>query len=172
MSIRDEIKRRELEGRLFIVTPTVPHVAPRRALFVMPELHQLLIGPWKTDAEEARWNKLKADLDHFVGEGLVNEGYMKPLKPRSDEVWEIKSRAPKPSLRVFGSFADCDVFVATSYERRSFLGAFMSFQWHRSTRRSRALWRQLFPTYDPFSGAIIHDYVSQNSINDYRHWDD
>ncbi len=44
-------------------------------------------------------------------------------------------------------------------------------QWKRAARRHLALWRQLFPTYPPFTGLNIHDYVSENAYDNY-HWND
>jgi hypothetical protein len=124
-----------------------------------------------TEMQEIRSNVLRVDLDLFVEGGLVNKGYLKPLIPRKDEVWEIQSRAPTPSIRVFGSFAAQDAFVATTFAERFLLGGFRSARWRRAARRHLAIWRQLFPTYPPLTGANIHDYVSENAHDNY-HWRD
>ena len=140
MSIRIEITRRIGEERLFCLQPKMSPLARHtRALFVTPELNELLIGPWQTSAQEVRWNRVKADLDHFMENGLINRGYMKPLRKRSDEIWEIRSREPNPSIRIFGRFAEVDVFVATNWQYRWYLELFD--EWRRHKRRCLAVWR-------------------------------
>jgi hypothetical protein len=170
MSIDREIMARldEKPPRLFEVLPKLPTASQLRFMFVTPEIWSLLVGPWSNEKQEMRWAKLKADLDHFVEGGLINQGYMKPLRKRSDEIWEIRSREPSPSIRVFGRFASVDVFIATTWEERWFLELFD--QWRRYKRRCGAQWRQLFSNYGPHRGATIHDYISQNAHHDYADW--
>ena len=170
MSIQQEIMARaeEKPPRLFEVLPRLPNAPEERFLFVTPEIQSMLVGPWSSEAQEIRWARLKADLDHFVEGGLINQGYMKPLRKRSDEIWEIRSREPAPSIRVFGRFADIDVFVATTWAERSFLELFD--QWRRHKRRCNAQWQQLFLAYPPRTGVTIHDYISHNAHHDYTDW--
>jgi len=80
-------------------------------------------------SDDVRIGRLWADFDHFCLGGVITVGYgrnsscaMKQLDPRTDEIWEIRSRDPKPQIRVFGRFADTDVFVATHFCRREDLG--------------------------------------------------
>ena len=41
------------------------------------------------------------------------------LAPREDAFWDIRSRDPRPGLRVIGHFAETDVFVALVWRPRS-----------------------------------------------------
>ncbi|MCY3879901.1 MAG: hypothetical protein OXF74_12075 [Rhodobacteraceae bacterium] len=74
-----------------------------------------------------------ADFDSFVEGRIVSVSLIDPhnkptnvylarLHPAEDEVWEIRSRAPKPGLRVFGRFSAKDCFVALRWRRRKDLG--------------------------------------------------
>ena len=118
-----------------------------------------------------RIGQLQRDFDRFSANGLITVGYgkdkscfMKLLDPKEDEVWEIRSRDPKPSLRVFGRFVAKDVFLATHKAWREDLGAYGSEEWAREIWRCKAVWRQLFPTYPPHSGVNIYDYISRNVV--------
>jgi hypothetical protein len=48
-----------------------------------------------------------------------------------------------------GLFPISDTLVSTDYERRETLGGWQSREWKKVKRRARAVWRVLFPTYDP-----------------------
>ncbi len=134
-------------------------------MYVTPELNALVNGPWADAKQEARFSALRADLDFFVAGGLVNKGYMKPLRKRADEVWEIRSRAPSPSIRLFGRFAMPNVFIGTNWEYRSFLELFD--RWRRNKRQAQAIWRQLFTNYPPYSGQNTQDYLTMNWEGNY-----
>jgi hypothetical protein len=173
MSIRDEIAFRRNEGRLFHVGPTLPSAPVERFLFASPEVYRLVVGPWRDEAEEYRCGKLLDDFDRFV-EGRVvtlalGNPYRKPrptylsrLDSSNDEVWEIRSRDPRPAIRVFGRFAECDTFIALNWEYRSRLGGSGSAEFAREINKTKSEWRRLFPTYEPHSGATVNEYVSEN----------
>lgn len=136
-------------------------------MLVSPAIHGLVLGPWKDADEEIRWSRLRADLDSFVEGRLIvvgRNGYMKLLDPRREEVWEIRSRSPKPSLRLFGRFAARDVFVALTWSARAPLAGKGSLPWRDAIRACKAEWRKLFPTYQPLSGSDIHDYIADEVI--------
>jgi hypothetical protein len=174
MSIRDEVHARCAadDGRLVLVEPLLP-VAHARVIYVTRELDEALAAG--AEAEEGstahRIGLLQTDLDWFIAGELITVGYgkedhcrMKPLDPQDEEVWEIRSRDPKPSIRVFGRFSEPDVFIATHMAWRSELGAWGSQEWATEIRRCKAAWRQLFPTYPPHSGVNVHDYVTENVV--------
>ena len=97
-----------------------------------PDIWQMLTGPWSDDSEEYRWNQLRAYFDFFTEGRLIHigrSGYMRPLDKRREEVWEIRSPRPRPSLRVFGRFAERDVFVATNWAERKLLKGRGSREW-------------------------------------------
>jgi hypothetical protein len=125
------------------------------------------MGPWEGPKDEIRWNRVRADLDWFVEGGLIlvtDDGYMKPLDPESDGVWEISCRNPKPSIRVFGGFTEADVFAALTWRYRTPLGKKGSPEWAEAIRECKAEWRKKFLAYPSYVGKSINNYVSQNVI--------
>src|SRR4051794_34054666 len=119
MSIREEVECRCSENRLVALYPRAKWAPVRRMLYVNECLRELLTREWPTAEETERWAQLEAFLSHFVEGGIVDSRYMKPLTRPARYVWEIRSRRPRPSLRVLGRFADVDVFVATNVAVRS-----------------------------------------------------
>lgn len=69
--------------------------------------------------------------------------------PPADEVWDIRSRDPKPAMRVLGCFAETDVFVALVHGYRKNLGGPRSRQWRDLIESCKAEWRKLFPRTYP-----------------------
>jgi hypothetical protein len=172
MSIRDEIISRVKEGRLFEIEPFVPGERSR-VIFACKNVRDIVFGPWEFSDDEIRFGKLRADLDHFSSGGFVvvstgrhNICFMKHLSPKRDEVWEIRSRAPRPSIRVFGSFATVDVFIATNWGYREDLGGVCDRNWRDALVRCKSNWRNLFPSYNPVSGEKIDDYISKNVVDE------
>lgn len=147
-----------------------------RALYASAEVYRLITGPWADAAEEVRCGRLWADFDRFV-EGRVvpvalntpyshpSKTYLSRLHPAQDEVWEIRSRAPKPSIRVFGRFADTDCFVALGWKLRKELGGPGSNEFRHEVRSCMAAWRRIFPSYDPFTGSTVDEYISEKAIS-------
>jgi hypothetical protein len=85
---------------------------------------------------------------------------MAQLDSVQDEVWEIRSRDPKPGIRVFGRFAETDLFVALTWWWRSDLKGPKSKQWRNAREGCKAEWQKLFPAYPAKSGTQINDYIS------------
>ena len=165
-SIEDHIREQDIGGRLVKVVPLIPG-GYRRVLFAEKGLHdEIEAGASAPDATQFRIGQLRRDFDRFsigqlitVGYGREKSCFLKPLDPEDEQVWEIRSRDPKPSIRVFGRFACRDVFIATHKALRPNLGD-DRIEWAREIRRCKAIWRQVFPTFDPHSGDSIGDYLS------------
>lgn len=170
MSIRVEITSRCNEGRLVPLAPYLPGLPSVRMIFVSPELYALVAGPWGDKEIEHRANRLRADFDMFITGSVISVGqdpykkkknaYMSSLDPTEDEVWEIRSRDPKPGIRVFGRFTERDVFVALNWAHRDKLGGPQSREFRDERERCKAEWRKLFPSYAPHTGATPDDYIS------------
>lgn len=182
MSIHDEIRARIGEGRLHQLGLTLASDPTVRRLLISNEIKDLIDGPWSDLMWERRCNRLRANLEAFVRGDVISlclkgfvarRAYMgRPDKPH-EEVWDIRSRAPRPALRVFGRFADKDVFVALFWSPRSVkipysqripLGNKDSIQWKSAKRETKAEWRKLFYTYQPIQGSSHNDYAS-NAIS-------
>jgi hypothetical protein len=139
-------------------------------MFVSAELLEAVLGPWSCVEDEVRFNRLRADLDMFIDGSLLSMAqapykkpkttYMARLDPIADEVWEIRSRDPKPGIRVFGRFSEKDVFIALTWEFRDGLGGPASREWRDAREGCKAEWRKLFPTYPALGRNDLHDYAS------------
>ncbi len=178
MSIQDEIRARIEEGRLFQLMPTFESDPVVRNLIISNEIHELIEGPWPDKLWERRCNRLRATLEAFVTGNIISvclqgyvarTAYMGRLDKPEDEVWDIRSRAPSPSLRLFGRFAAKDTFVALfwsprsreiPYSQRFPLGDKDSTLWRNAKRETKAEWRKLFNTYKPIHGDSHDDYAS------------
>jgi hypothetical protein len=171
MSILEDINARVQEGRLFYLVPALPSDPVVRYVFVSKEINGLVIGPWQDAKLEYRGGQLRAYLERFITGQLIGvakepyharTAYMAQLSPLREEVWEIRSRDPRPAIRVFGRFAQQDTFVALTWAYRKPLGGPNSHEWRDAIEITKAEWRKLFPTYDPFSGTTVNDYITDN----------
>lgn len=167
MSIQDELARLVAGGRLKLIEPLLP-AAHQRVIYATPELHSELVGPWEEPRGE-RMGFLRRDLDRFslgqhitVGQAEDKICDLKRLSPERDEIWEFRSRAPKPSIRIFGSFVEQDVLVLTNMKERKPLGHKRSRAWAIEISRCKTEWRKLFPHCEPHHGESIHDYIKAN----------
>ncbi len=140
-------------------------------MLITPEINEKLEGPWASGGERYRFGRLRADLEMFVEGGLIavalepfeaRDAYMGRLDRPSDEVWDIRSRDPKPGLRVFGRFAEVDFFVALRWDTRKEYEDRHSPLWNWVINQCKRDWVNLFHPYRPISGDDIHAYISKN----------
>lgn len=137
-------------------------------MFLSEEIQPLLTAPWESEEWEDRCGSLRADLERFIAGGMIavaaqpltggRTAYMRQLSKRFDEVWEIRSRDPKPGIRVLGRFADVDVFIALTWWRRADLGGPGTRAWRDAIVECKTKWNQLFPAYQPISSGVGHEY--------------
>lgn len=114
-----------------------------------------------------RWAQLEADIGFFVGGGYVTANLLKQLKPEKYEHWELISRKPRPSLRVFGRFAKPDVFVGTHVVPRDSLGGMWSPQFEQEKLVCEDHWKDVgLPP--PFHGTRYEDYITENASRETR----
>ena len=172
MSIANQIEYWVRNGTLIPIEPTLPSGLIIRRLYATPDVNRLISGPWRDTQEEIRCGRLRQDFDRFIERRPISlaiddpykkdkTAYLARLSPSADEVWEIRSRDPKPAIRVFGRFAICDTFIAFNWGYRKDLGGPGSKEFRFEINRAKSEWRKIFPTYRPVSGADIHDYVSE-----------
>ncbi|GLS39378.1 hypothetical protein GCM10010869_49750 [Mesorhizobium tianshanense] len=130
-----------------------------------PLVDSISQGRASVDEGERRiWAALQAAISHFVEGGRITDDLMKQLIPRKYEHWELRSRKPRPSLRVFGRFAMPDVFVGTHVERRDTLGAKWSAQWEYQKLVCEDHWKEAgLP--DPFTDAPEFRYETYMTSN-------
>lgn len=145
---------------LFPILPQARGSTIRRPMFVTESLHEVLNSPEGNQAWEKRVAELRADLEVFVEARTIDPKYLFRLYPARDGVWEIRSVRESPSIRVLGLFAWRDVFIATNHAFRDELGGWESREWKVVKRRARALWQQIFPTYEPKLVTSVHLVVT------------
>lgn len=179
MSIYDEIIQRVSEGRLYPLRPLMPPSlgATSRHIYLSEEIYSLLAGPWPSDEWEERCGYLHADLDRFAQGGMIpvakspfiggRHSYMRQLFRWREEVWEIRSRDPKPGIRVLGRFADTDVFIALSWWHRADLGGPKAREWRDAIVGCKTEWKNLFPAYEPKSSGGDDAYPTACISNTY-----
>lgn len=176
MSIHVSIEDAVARGLLFLVEPTMQSEPMNRALYASPTVHRLTTGPWADEAEQYRSGQLRADFDRFVEGRLVpvaldsphkkpKDTYLSRMDPAEDEVWQIRSRAPRPAIRVFGRFAYRDCFVALTWRFRKELEGRESRAHKKEIRNCLAAWRRTFPSYNAFTGESVNDYISEKALS-------
>lgn len=115
------------------------------------------------DARVERWERLRADIAHFVENGRVTWSFMRWLDPKKFEHWELRSVRPRPSLRVFGRFAEPDVFVGTHAVERAPLGRKWSLQWELEKLACEEAWNLALAGCEPFRSDTYEDYITENA---------
>ena len=180
MSIKDEIRDRVSEQRLFPVEPVLGPI--ERPLFVSSEINDLLEGPWESPDMERRCGFLRAELNGFASSRIISmcltpftakDAFLGLLNPPGHGVWDMRSQDPSPGIRLIGGFADVDWFVALEWAPRSVavewsskkpLGDRNSREWRRAILSCKAQWRQLFAAYPTVKGSKTSDFVSKDTL--------
>jgi hypothetical protein len=178
MSIRQTIQTCLDHDQLYSVDPILPKPlsGPQRRFYATPEVFRELHPDTCRDLERSNAGQLRAFISNFtlgqrvtVGSGKDTSVDVKILDPWDNEVWEFRKRET-PSTRVFGRFADRNVFIATNMRLSSELfdniwhradGRQVKREWIAEIRRCTSTWRQLFPSYEPITGGRLNDYLSR-----------
>ena len=156
MSISDEVLAREKEGRIVRLTP--PFDTEHRRLYLSDEVRGWVMEPWSHPPGATRGMALRADLESFVrGDTIAaatalrkrDDTYLALLDPPEKGIWQIRSLAPRPSIRILGAFVARDCFIALAAEERKWLEGFRSRPWRRAIASATSSWRRLFPAYNP-----------------------
>jgi hypothetical protein len=163
MLIRERIKVHRLSGRLIPVKPRTAWSGEPRCFLLEKDLHATIVANRSLPEKFDRWAKLEADMSHFVEGGYINWGLMKWLDPQKQEVWELKSVRPKPSIRVFGRFAEPNVFVGTNLQFRTDLKEKWSKEFWEEIFKCGEIWKSLFDDEGPFKGKLYTDYITVNA---------
>jgi len=147
-TIRNIIAAAVANGQLRILQAR-PLSAPRiRSLYLAEELFDAIYETRVNRADTARFVALEATLAEFVTSRTLDPEYLCLLTPTSECVWEIRSVRPKPSMRVFGLFAERDSFIATNFEYREVLSD-DEIQWDLQMRTAKHVWTRIFPALTP-----------------------
>jgi hypothetical protein len=135
-----------------------------RELWMTPEVGRLICGPWASASDERKGRIAHGELEQFINgdEWVVRwppdkdvNCMLALLDPEEDNTWEHRIG----QARIFGHFADLDIFIATAWRERSYLKADKK-RWRDAKETSKTCWKNLFPCHSPFNGSSIHDYIS------------
>jgi hypothetical protein len=157
-------------GQLILLQPASGSPVVR-IICLSLNLAAMVFGPWASQTEAVRWTSLRADLDSFVEGNKViavakhpfkggKKSDLKRLHKPNDEVWEFRSRHPRPALRIFGRFAAKDLFIAFRASERREMGGPQSRAWRDAIVQCKTDWRNLFPAFNPFTERTLYGYVS------------
>lgn len=147
-------------GRLVPLVPLSPRAMKRRALYVTEDIWRTLEGETLDEITEDRFGRLRADLETFVAEEEIYPHYLFWLTPRTDWIWEIRSIADAPQLRVLGRFYSIDIFIALTVEERAELGGWETQSWQRAKRTTAQRWDALFNHLPPQKGSDENDFFT------------
>lgn len=173
MSIRTIIAAWETDGSLSVVRREVEAASPVRCVMATRYAQSKLSGPWGSIAEEERFRTIKAVLDSFIS-GDVMAVRVPPsksaraqialLEPPEAAVWAFRTRPDKVrnnlryGVRVFGMFAERDLFIAMSAEFKENL--LDESEYSEEIAFCRRRWGAFFSSYDPVLGSNHDAYVS------------
>ena len=163
--------------RLFPVGHTLgfPIVRP---IYASVEIDCLLHLEKQDQDWKNRMAALAVDLDRVLDGTLIhaalsdpdrpyankNKALLRQLSPGTNEVWEIRSRTMKPTIRIFGRFAAKDSFIALTWATRPELKGPESVHWQSAIADCASKWDELFHAHQPLTGGNLNDYVS-NAIS-------
>lgn len=123
MSINLNLREAARRGLVVELVPWHGTYRLLRRMYLAREVYAQLAAfqqmpPGEYSAQEAariqRFARLQSDLEQFLLNPELDTDYLKPLVPEGKGVFEIRSRRPKPSIRVFGMFPEKDRFVIGS----------------------------------------------------------
>jgi hypothetical protein len=168
MSIRDAIAGAVERGELASLSSKLPGVAAVRHVFVTPEVWDFVGGPALPKELAHKAAEGRRMLDSFTaGNKIVvalnphekpNYCQLSRNDPTADGVWEFRIRDPKPHVRIFGCFSECDVFVALSVMSKDDLVDRLSYP--LAVADNSAIWGSYFPEFEPVTGEDINAYLS------------
>jgi hypothetical protein len=145
----------------------------RRTLYISQKIRQFISGadPTMDVKMRGRWLTAHALFESYVGGKVITakskpngKGEMAILHPWEEGIWEFRDVKPSPGLRIFGSFAQKDVFIALSGYKRLDLGSKESREWTEALESYKIHWTSLFDghsrMYRPMSGSFPDEYLS------------
>jgi hypothetical protein len=168
MSIRDAIAEAVDQGELAQLPHLLPGVAAVRHVFVTGEVWDFVGGPALPKELATKAAEGRRMLDSFTAGNRIVVSlspHQKPSHcqlsrndPTQDGVWELRIRDPKPQVRIFGCFAECDVFIALSVTAKSDLIGKLAYP--LAVADNASIWGGLFPSHPPVTGDDINAYIS------------
>lgn len=153
------LEKLEADREIALWRPLGDRVAIKRCLWITKAAHNA-IDAFISSESTARAAALAADLGRFVRGGKIRvPNDLKRLKdPPADEIWEIRSRLPRPEFRLVGAFLRHDELVILQAAPRE---AYDGGNWTPSIKTALSEWDRLFPSIMRHTGLELKDYVSE-----------
>jgi hypothetical protein len=175
ISIRQKVREHIASGELWVFEPAVDGIASIRYLFLTREVHDEIFSDIWADPEFSdRFPLLAADLELFVSGEMIGAAmdpenkavtaFIARLSPTERGIWAIRSREPKPSIRIFGAFIEVDTFVVLRTELRGVLGGWGSKPWNDAIENAAARFYALFVPDQPLTGDNLDDYLGPETF--------
>jgi len=169
MTKREQIERYVSAGFWTLLEPILPY-EPERCVLLPKHIPSELDGI--DDVDLAR---LQASLEKFLDGSFLTLGFntndncdLKRLDTHpEEEIWTFRSLEPEPSIRIFGTFLDLDVFLILHIERRDELDGWNGHKWKEAikfARRSRSAEFGKLESIECQTGGKINDYISKNGL--------
>jgi hypothetical protein len=166
MLIADEIKYLCGQQRLFSVEPLDWRTGRRRHIYVSLDVHRFLTNKSTSRGTNNDRRLLQALFDQFISGDPVSIA-LEPTTMGTDikrlsgaEVWEFKVAKKKHlQLRVFGRFAEINVFIALTgpFDRTGL-------NYSSEIVRCEQEWQRLFDRRLPLFGEREDDYICPNGV--------
>lgn len=170
MSIKELILSHVAKGVLYALSPAIAGDQKlARGVFVSGEVWDLVGDDVTVSAELERVSgQARARLDSFsFGKSFVfalspsNKSALSDIArnaPIATGVVDLRITNPKPSLRIFGGFAEKDMLILLNWAPRENL------DFPAEINRCRKIWDQLFPSTPPLIGTTHDHYISKPFI--------
>lgn len=165
MSIDILIEDGVARGRLFRLLPYEPSTPIVRLVCLSDAVWPYVMS------NALRAGRLHAELDSFIGGDQVTislnprgakrgakNAFIGMLEPSSDGFLDIRSRDPRPALRVLGGFARRDYFIGLVLRERRLMETEQ--HWEEALTECKRSWWHLFYPIPPITGASPNDYLS------------
>ena len=172
MSIQEHIRTCLDHGRLHVHRPLDPGAAHLRIVLLTPELREEIDAKLLDEHAGNRTVPSLADLDRFIGGDPITIGdrrhkhaFLKRLDPQGDQVWELRSIDPKPSVRALRDVCSYRHSRPDPYASANRTGRLQARAFKEEIRRTRQIWQGIFAPYSPLASDKVTEYVKDNVVD-------
>jgi hypothetical protein len=150
------------DPQLFVLQPEFSSGESGRFVVATKDVFQEVYGVWEDPGLQERFARAQQVIDSFINNSRIKvrlppsksvKAQLALLEPPDEEIWEF--RTEKPAVRVFGRFAEFNIFIALNTELRENIDD----DFAREKEECKRLWRYFFQSYKPYHGTEISDYI-------------
>jgi hypothetical protein len=154
-------------GELSLLPLIYPSPNSPRHIYLTKPVKAALDGPWADEKTETRMAQAQALLEAFSAGNIITirlppskkvNAMLALLEDANEQVWEFRSRLPRPGIRIFGRFAERDTFVATNYALKENSTTDDEYKHHKEICKHE--WNRLFINIPPLVGKEANEYIS------------